>query len=80
MSNAERGTCEETMALTLKELESELRRQPPEVQAYLAEVLLDALDVDDTDEDADEAEVHRRAMEMERGRWKRSIVRSRSPR
>ncbi len=55
------------MALTVEELESELRRQPPEVQGYLAEVLLDLLDDHDPEEDASEAEVHRRAMEMERG-------------
>lgn len=56
------------MALTVDELESELRRQPREVQNYLAEVLLDTLDDDaDVDDDAIEAEAHRRAMEMVSG-------------
>jgi hypothetical protein len=59
---------EERMALTVEELESELRNQPREVQNYLAEVLLDTLDADeDADDNAVEAEAHRRAMEAERG-------------
>lgn len=56
------------MALSVEELESELRNQPREVQNYLAEVLLDTLDADeDAGDDAIEAEAHRRAMEAERG-------------
>lgn len=55
------------MALTVDQLESELRNQPQEVRDYLAEVLLDTLESDDLDDDAVEAEAHRRAMEMVRG-------------
>jgi hypothetical protein len=55
------------MALTVDQLESELRNQPQEVRDYLAEVLLDSLDSEDVDDDAVEAEAHRRAMEMVRG-------------
>lgn len=56
------------MALTVEELESELRNQPREVQNYLAEVLLDTLDEDEElEDDAIEAEAHRRAMEMASG-------------
>jgi hypothetical protein len=55
------------MALTVEQLESELRSQPREVQNYLAEVLLDTLDDADVDDDAIEAEAHRRAMEMVSG-------------
>lgn len=55
------------MPLTLEELEDELRRQPQEVQSYLAEMLLDSLGDGEVDEDAVETEAHRRAMEMERG-------------
>ncbi|HYR10361.1 MAG TPA: addiction module protein [Longimicrobium sp.] len=56
------------MGLTVEELESELRSQPREVQDYLAEVLLDNLDdTEDFDDDALDAEAHRRAMEMVRG-------------
>jgi hypothetical protein len=55
------------MALTVEELESELRKQPQEVRDYLAEVLLDTLDADEADDDVIEAEAHRRAMEAERG-------------
>lgn len=55
------------MAWTVDQLESELRRQPQEVRDYLAEVLLDSLALDDDDEDAVEAEAHRRAMEVVRG-------------
>lgn len=56
------------MALSLEQLESELRNQPRDVQNYLAEVLLDTLDAaGDLDDDVVEAEAHRRAMEAERG-------------
>lgn len=56
------------MALSLEQLESELRNQPRDVQNYLAEVLLDTLDGnEDVDDDAIEAEAHRRAMEMASG-------------
>jgi hypothetical protein len=55
------------MALSVEQLESELRNQPEEVRDYLAAVLLDTLDADEEDEDAIEAEAHRRAMEMVRG-------------
>ena len=55
------------MALSVEQLESELRNQPEEVRDYLAAVLLDTLDADEQDEDAIEAEAHRRAMEMVRG-------------
>lgn len=55
------------MGLTVEELESELRKQPEEVRDYLAAVLLDSLDEGDADEDAIEAEAHRRAMQMVTG-------------
>ena len=56
------------MALSLEQLESELRNQPRDVQNYLTEVLLDALDDgEDVDDDEVEAEAHRRAMEMASG-------------
>jgi|GEM_PF-4370838 len=55
------------MPLTVEQLESELRNQPQEVRDYLAEVLLDSLESDDSDDDAIEAEAHRRAMEAARG-------------
>ena len=55
------------MALTVGQLESELRNQPQEVRDYLAEVLLDSLESEDLDDDAVEAEAHRRAMESARG-------------
>ena len=53
--------------MSVEQLESELRNQPEEVRDYLAAVLLDTLDADEQDEDAIEAEAHRRAMEMVRG-------------
>lgn len=55
------------MALTVDQLESELRNQPQEVRDYLAEVLLDSLEWEDKDDDAVEAEAHRRATEIVRG-------------
>ncbi|HEX2079404.1 MAG TPA: hypothetical protein VHG08_16885 [Longimicrobium sp.] len=55
------------MALTVDELESELRRQPPAIRDYLAEVLLDSLDLDDAGEEVTEAELARRGLEVERG-------------
>jgi hypothetical protein len=51
------------MPLTVEELETELLKQPEEVRVYLAAVLLDTLDADDANEDAVEAEAHRRATE-----------------
>ena len=55
------------MALTIDELESELRRQPPEIRDYLAEVLLDSLELEDAGEEVTEAELARRGLEVERG-------------
>lgn len=55
------------MALTVEELESELRKQPEEVRDYLAAVLLDTLDADDADEANMEAEIRRRSLEVDRG-------------
>jgi hypothetical protein len=55
------------MALTVDQLESELRRQPPEIRDYLAEVLLDSLELEDAGEEVTEAELTRRALEVERG-------------
>jgi 5'-3' exonuclease len=55
------------MSMTLGELESELRSQPAEIRDYLANVLIESLETPDDDEDAVEAEAHRRYLELESG-------------
>jgi hypothetical protein len=55
------------MSMTVEQLETELRNQPEEVRDYLANMLMDTLDPSDEDEDAIEAEAHRRYLELESG-------------
>lgn len=55
------------MSMTVEQLENELRNQPEEVRDYLASMLIETLEPSDVDEDAIEAEAHRRYLEMESG-------------
>lgn len=56
------------MTMTLEQLENELRNQPAEVRDYLAGMLIDTLDPSDAeDDDAVEAEAHRRYRELASG-------------
>lgn len=55
------------MTMTLEQLEAELRNQPEEVRDYLANMLMETLDAPDVDDDAVEAEAHRRYLELESG-------------
>jgi hypothetical protein len=55
------------MSMTVEQLENELRSQPEEVRDYLASMLIETLEPSDVDEDAIEAEAHRRYLEMESG-------------
>jgi hypothetical protein len=55
------------MSMTLEQLETELRSQPEEVRDYLANMLMETLDPADVDDDAVEAEAHRRYLELESG-------------
>lgn len=56
--------------MTVEQLETELRKQPEEVRDYLASMLIGTLDPSDVDEDAIDAEAHRRYLEMESGEEK----------
>ena len=58
------------MGMTVEQLETELRKQPEEVRDYLAGMLIETLDPSDVDDDAIEAEAHRRYLEMESGEVK----------
>lgn len=54
--------------MTLEQLEAELRNQPAEVRDYLASMLIDTLDCAEAgDDDAVEAEAHRRYLELASG-------------
>lgn len=54
--------------MTLEQLEAELRNQPAEVRDYLASMLIETLDSAGTeDDDAAEAEAHRRYLELASG-------------
>jgi hypothetical protein len=55
------------MSMTLEQLEAELRNQPPEVRDYLAGMLIETLATADDDDDAVEAEAHRRYLELASG-------------
>jgi hypothetical protein len=55
------------MSMSLGQLETELRNQPAEVRDYLANLLIESLEAPDGDEDAIEAEAHRRYLELESG-------------
>ena len=54
--------------MTLEQLEAELRNQSAEVRDYLASMLIETLDTTDVDDDdAVEAEAHRRYRELASG-------------
>jgi hypothetical protein len=57
----------EWMSMTVEQLEHELRDQPEEVRHYLASMLVDTLDSPGVDDDAIEADAHRRYLQMESG-------------